>query len=281
MMARHTIHVDNTAITISPLEAPLAGERQSALLRIALLDETTGRAPLSNVSARLTDLSSAATSVRVVHQGLIGVAGRPSPAFLPQLATVGRIDLAIQAARFTHRQLSVSFACSLRTLSAAASTDVLTLDSSADLRVGQRLLISTADGARVEYGTVEALGPGANQVTLARAVNSQYPAGSQLQPLPSDQSVELHREPTIIAGRILKKSGTKNLPLAGADVRVSKIWRRVPPAGTIVDPEPPVAGGLPPPRRGTRRSRPCGRRAMRTFRQAQAWRWKIARSTAR
>jgi hypothetical protein len=246
MMARRTVQVDDTAITISPLEAPLAGERQSALLRVALRDETTGRPPLSRISARLTHPLSAA-SARVIHEGLVGVAGRPSPAFSPLLATAGRIDLDIQAARFTGRQLSVSFACALRTLSTTANADVLTLDSTANLLAGQRVLISTADGARVEYGTIAALGPGANEVTLERAVTSPYPAGSRLQPLPADQSVELHREPTIIAGRILKKSGVKNLPLAGADVRISKIWRQVPPAGIIVDPEPPIAGGIPPP----------------------------------
>ena len=246
-MARRTVLVDDTWITISPLEAPVAGDRECALLRIALLDETTGRAPASGVTASLTRPSAAVASVRVVDEALVGVAGRPSPAFLPLLATTGQIDLDIEATRFTRRQLSVSFACGLRTLTAVANADVLTLDSSANLLVGQRLLICTADGARVEYGTIRALGPGANEVTLERAVNSPYPADGLLQPLPADQSVELHREPIIITGRILKKSGAKNLPLAGADVRVSKIWRQVPPAGTIVDPEPPVAGGVPPP----------------------------------
>ncbi len=246
-MARRNVLVDDTTVAISPLEAPAAGDRHGALLRVALIDETTGRPPLSRVTARLTRPSATAASVRVVHEGLVGVAGRPSRAFLPLLATTGLIELNIQAARFTRRELSVSFACGLRTLSADASTDVLTLDSNASLLVGQRVLISTADGARVEYGTIQALGPGADQVTLERAVNSPYPAGSQLQPLPADQSIELHREPIVIAGRILKKTGAKNAPLAGADVRVSKIWRRVPPAGTMVDPEPPIAGGVPPP----------------------------------
>jgi hypothetical protein len=246
-MALRTVLVDDTWITISPLEAPFAGDRECALLRVALLDETTGRAPASRVTASLTRPSAAVASVRVVDEALVGVAGRPSPAFLPLLATTGQIDLDIEATHFTPRQLSVSFACGLRTLTVPANADVLTLDSSANLLVGQRLLISTADGARVEYGTIGALGPGANDVTLERAVNSPYPAGGLVQPLPADQSVELHREPIIITGRILKKSGAKNLPLAGADVWVSKIWRRVPPAGTIVDPEPPVAGGIPPP----------------------------------
>jgi hypothetical protein len=247
MMARRDVPVDGTTVTISPLEAPSAGGRHGTLLRVALLDETTGRAPLSRVTARLTHPSTAAASVRVVHEGLIGVAGRTSPAFSPLLATMGRIDLDIEAARFTRRQLSVSFACALRTLSAAASTDVLALDSSAALRAGQRLLISTADGARMEYGTIVALGPGTNEVTLERAVDSPYPAGGRVQPLPADQSLELHREPIVIAGRVLKKTGAKNLPLAAAGVRVSKIWRQLPPAGTIVGPEPPVAGGVPPP----------------------------------
>jgi hypothetical protein len=247
MMARRAVLVDDTWITISPLEAPFAGDRECALLRVGLLDETTGRAPATRVTAHLTRPSATVASARVVHEGLVGVAGRPAPAFAPLLATTGRMDLDIQATRFTRRQLSVSFACGLRTLTAAASTDVLTLDSSANLLAGQRLLISTADGARVEYGTIRTLGPGANEVTLERAVNSPYPAGGLVQPLPADQSVDLHREPIIITGRILKKSGAKNLPLTGADVRVSKIWRQVPPAGTIVDPEPPVAGGVPPP----------------------------------
>src|SRR5882757_9472621 len=119
-MALRTVLVDDTWITISPLEAPFAGGRECALLRVALLDETTGRAPASRVTASLTRPSAAVASVRVVDEALVGVAGRPSPAFLPLLATTGQIDLDIEATHFTPRQLSVSFACGLRTLTVPA-----------------------------------------------------------------------------------------------------------------------------------------------------------------
>jgi hypothetical protein len=242
-MTRRNVQVDDTTFTISAIEAPLVGHRQCALLHVELIDETTGRAPVTTISARLTTPSAADASVRVVHQGLVGVVGRPARAFSPSLATIGRIELDLEAARFARRHISVRFACGLRTLASTAVTPVLTLNSNANLQAGQRLLLGTADGSRVEFGTIAAVGPGANQVTLQQILNFPYPAGSQVQPLPATQAVELHRKPISIAGRILRRVGATDQPLAGARVQVSKVWRQMPPAGMTVIPELPVPGG--------------------------------------
>ncbi len=121
--------------------------------------------------------------------------------------------------------------------------NTLTLDTSAGIAAGQRLLISTSDGSRVEFAVVQAPGPGANQVTLTTNLNSPYPAGSPVQPLPADLTVELHRAPIAVSGRILKRTGAVIAPLANATVRISKLWRQAPPAGATVPPEPPVPGG--------------------------------------
>ncbi|MBR0820212.1 hypothetical protein [Bradyrhizobium liaoningense] len=242
-MARRKVQVQDRMLTVSMLEPPPVGHRPCALLQVTLLDELTGRPPLSSFTARLMTPPAADASIRVVHEGLLGVAGRPERAFAPQLATIGVIELEIEAARFARRRLAVRFACARRALASAATSAVITLNSNAGLEPGQRLLLGSLDGSRAEFGVIAAIGPGANQVTLQQAVNFPYPAGSPVQPLPADQLLALRRKPVTIVGRVLKRTGAVTAPLAGATVRVSKIWRQIPPAGTTVDPELPVPGG--------------------------------------
>jgi hypothetical protein len=245
-MARRDIQIGEQIFTTSPLESPPIGNRHCALMRVALLDEMTGRAPSALVAARLTAPTGADARLRVVHEGLIGVAGEPSRAFAPLLATTGRIEMDIWATRFAPRHLAVTFACRLRMLASAAAATVLKLSSNANLIAGQRLLIGAPDGSRAEYAVIQALGPLVNEVTLAQPIGFPYPAGSPVQPLPADQTVELHRAPVTVAGRILKNGGATQSPLANAQVFVSKLWRQLPPAGTVVDPDPPVAGAATP-----------------------------------
>src|SRR5262249_46034787 len=146
--------------------------------------------------------------------------------FSPTVATSQVIAVDISAPGFTTRHISVDVACALRIL-AAPSGAVLTLDSTTGLAVGTRLLLSTPDGAGVEFTTVIATGPGASQVTLAQAPTILFPANSPVQPLPANQAVALHREPVIIGGRVIKRAGATVTALANADVRVSKIWVQV------------------------------------------------------
>jgi hypothetical protein len=175
------------------------------------------------------------------------VSGKVQRAFTPQLATTGEIDLTLRAPGFVERSLSVGFACRLRTLAAAGSGTILTLDSNAALTPPQRLMISSPEGARVEFAALQALGPGANQVTLTQALDSTYPMGSFAQPLPANARIELHRVPTFISGRTLERTGTIVQAAPNVDVWLSKLWRQAPPAGATVQPEPPVPGGVIPP----------------------------------
>ena len=240
-MARRDVQVGDTIVTVSPLEPPAVGDRHCALLRVGVTDEMTGRPPTAAVAAHLTAPGDA--SARVVHQGLIGVSGRPTAAFASHLATTGRVELDITTARFAPRRLAVAFACGLRRLASPATTATLTLDSSAGLLAGQRLLAGSADGSRAEFGVIAAIGPGANEVTLLQPLAFPYPAGSPVQPLPADQAIQLRRRPVSLFGRILKRTGAVTAPLAGASVRVSKIWRTIPPAGVTAVAELPVPGG--------------------------------------
>ena len=244
-MARRTIDIDRETVTISPMEPPPTGRRHAAILAVAVSDETTGRAPLAPVWADLsTPLQSA--SVRVVDNGLVGVEGKPAEVFSPTLAASQTISLDIGAPRFIARHLDVTVASSLRLLTGPSGA-VLSLNSALGLTVGMRLLIGTPNSTGVEFATISATGPGPNQVTLPQAPTIAFPTGSPVQPLPADQALALHREPAIIEGRVLKRSGTNTTALGNASVRVSKIWIQVPPAGSAAQPEPPTPGVFPPP----------------------------------
>jgi hypothetical protein len=240
-MSRYDVRVGDATIAVSPIEPPAAIDRACELMRVALVDETTGAPPLGAVTARLT-APAARASVRVAHPGLIGVAGRPGAAFASRLATNGWVEIDIAAPRYAPRRLSVVFACKLRRLASSAAGAALTLDSSAGVEPGQRILVGRVDGTLAEIGLVATVGPGAGQVTLRQALGFPYPAGSPVQPLPADQEIELRRRRVSVVGRILLRAGAATAPLAGARVRVSKLWRRIPPAGVVAPPDPPDPG---------------------------------------
>ena len=240
---RRTVDVQGSAVVISPLGPPPVPERSSAIMAVTVRDELTRRAPRARLTARLTRPSAAEAMVRIVEDSLIGVAGRPARAFTPSIATLGRVELEVRAQRYITRRLAVEFSCSRRTVASPSGNAIVTLNSSLGLQATQRLLIGTDDGARAEFAVIAALGPLANQVTLVVPLTSPFPAGATVQPLPPEQTLEMHRAAVSIQGRILKKTGTAITPLANADVSVSKLWRTPPGAGAAGTPETPVPGG--------------------------------------
>lgn len=64
-------------------------------------------------------------------------------------------------------------------------------------------------------------------------------------PLPAQ--LALHREPTVITGRVVRAVSSTTTPLAGATIRVGGIWRIPPPANLAVAPAPPNLVSLRPP----------------------------------
>jgi hypothetical protein len=60
--------------------------------------------------------------------------------------------------------------------------------------------------------------------------------------------IELHRDPMVVRGRVVRRLGTGELvPLSGATVRITGIWRTVPPANLVVPPLTPDIASLSPP----------------------------------
>lgn len=57
----------------------------------------------------------------------------------------------------------------------------------------------------------------------------------------------LHREPVVIAGRVVRANGSGTVPVAGATVNFTGIWRTPPPANLVVPADPPNLVSLSPP----------------------------------
>jgi hypothetical protein len=63
---------------------------------------------------------------------------------------------------------------------------------------------------------------------------------------PAPVDLALHRLPTAIRGRVVQKTPSNSVPLVGAPVTVSGIWRTPPPANLAVPPDPPNLVALKP-----------------------------------
>jgi len=64
---------------------------------------------------------------------------------------------------------------------------------------------------------------------------------------PPQLNLELHREPVVITGRIIRFVSNIPTPLAGASVGVTGIWRTPPPSNAVVPADPPNLVSLQPP----------------------------------
>ncbi|MGH8248623.1 MAG: hypothetical protein ACREUU_19615 [Gammaproteobacteria bacterium] len=64
---------------------------------------------------------------------------------------------------------------------------------------------------------------------------------------PPEIDVALHRRPVFIAGRTARLINNASTPVAGAQIRVTGIWRTPPPANVAVAPDPPNLVSLQPP----------------------------------
>jgi hypothetical protein len=64
---------------------------------------------------------------------------------------------------------------------------------------------------------------------------------------PPPAELALHRKPTVLAGRVVRASGNTTMPLSGAVVRVTGVWRKPPPANMAIASDPPNLVSLQPP----------------------------------
>lgn len=92
--------------------------------------------------------------------------------------------------------------------------------------------------------TIAAEGYVPQEVEVKYPADPTFPASFTPRPL---VNVLLHREPVVITGRLVRLNGSKTVPLAGATVTFTGIWRTPPPATVVVPADPPNLVSLVPP----------------------------------
>jgi hypothetical protein len=92
--------------------------------------------------------------------------------------------------------------------------------------------------------TVSAEGYVSRDLQVPVPLDPTFPSTFKPPPL---VNLALHREPVVIAGRTVRLNGNTTLPVIGAAVSVTGIWRTPPPANVLVPPAPPNLVALRPP----------------------------------
>ena len=250
----HRIEVVNSQpYVVSPDDPPPLGHRLWALVRARVVDELTDQPVLSAI---ILESDAAFASPRVASDGLVGLVGIPQQVFPPLAAHNYTVRLTVRAVGYLPRQVSVAIQHDQRTLAAPAPAlhdTVMTLDDTARLSVGDMLLVGPV-GADLDITQIQALGPGAQQVTLTTGLLHSHGIGDPVIPVvpddfaPTDLGVlAMHRQSVVIRGRTVQAIGNTTTPLPGATVQVTGIWRTLPPANMSVPPEPPNLVALQPP----------------------------------
>ena len=97
-MTTRTVLAGETSWYFSPeVPPPTVADRSQAILRLRLVDETTGLPPVLAVAAATTLPGATA---RASDGGLVGVVGQPSVAFYAPTIATARVDLTVTAAGF-------------------------------------------------------------------------------------------------------------------------------------------------------------------------------------
>jgi hypothetical protein len=252
-MARRLVQVDQLSYLFSSDDPPSLGERTWALARARVVDELTGEPPEVPIGLEI-DLPAA--SPRVGPDGLVGVVAAPRHVY-PTLAARGyAVQMTVDATGFIPLRASAVVPTSARAIVApapSAGATVLALDDASRLRPRETLLVGPP-GPTLASVQIRALGPGPNEVTIGPALASPFAVGDPVVPVvasdfaPTDLGeIALHREPTVVFGRTVRAVAGATVPLAGATVRVTGVWRTPPPASAVVPPDPPNLVSLRPP----------------------------------
>lgn len=252
-MARRVLVADSRTYVFSPDDRPSVGQRLWALVRARVIDELTGQPPFNTISL---DSDAHPTTARVASDGLVGLVGIPRDVF-PALALKNyTVRLSVRAQGYLPRHATLVVPNDQRTIAPPApllNAIVITLNDASRLSAGEALLIGPA-GPTLAMVTIRALGPGSNQVTVAPGLSQLYAIGDPVVPIvPNDFApasigdLAIHREPTVITGRVVRAVSSTTTPLAGATIRVTGIWRTPPPANMVVPPDPPNLVSLRPP----------------------------------
>ncbi len=251
-MSRRTVTVGNLSYLFSPDDARSEGERFRALLRARVVDELTAQPPRGRINLE-TDAPRCIP--RVAEDGLVGLAGIPRHVLRPRPLADYVLSLWLRFDGYVPRKVDAHIADDRRSIAAPApivGDTEITLNNIARLRPGELLLIGTPGPGMVAV-KIESLDPSVNQVTISAEISTgrrglprPYGVGQPVFPIvpvdfaPTDLGeLRLHREPTVLAGRVVRVTGNTTLPLAGASIRITGVWRTLPPANASIPPSPP------------------------------------------
>src|SRR5262249_34783760 len=239
----HRIEVVNSQpYVVSPDDPPPLGRRLWALVRAQVVDELTDQPVLSAITL---ESDAAFASPRVASDGLVGLVGIPQQVFPPLAAHNYTVRLTVRAAGYLPRRVAVAVQHDQRTLAAPAPAlhdTVMTLDDTARLSVGDMLLVGPV-GADLDITQIQALSPGAQQVTLTTGLLKAPRIGPPATRFVRDDFaptvwgvLAMHRQSVVTRGRTVQAFGNPPPPLPGATVRATVIWRTPPPANMSVPP---------------------------------------------
>lgn len=252
-MAPRVVNVDELTYLFSPDDPPSLGERMWALVRARVLDELTGRPP--EVAVEL-DIDLPGASPRISGDGLVGVIAAPRLVYSTLAARGYTVTMTVTALGFLPYSAAAQVPIDPRAIVApapVAGATVLALDDGSRLRPRETLLVGPA-GPTLASVQIRALGPASDEVVIAPPLASPFAVGDPVVPVVESDfatadsgEIALHREPTVIFGRIVKNGAGGTVPLAGATVRLTGVWRTPPPANAVVPPDPPDLVSLRPP----------------------------------
>jgi hypothetical protein len=227
-MSRQTVIVDSQVLTVAFDDPAPVAEHLWAIAEARTEDEIT-EAPLT--ARLLVQVSEPRIGVNYGDDGAFCLVARPWLRFPPLFSPSYDVHLSVVAGGYAPFDLTVNVPSNQRNIAAPAlaGATVLTLNSTAALAAGQRLLVGPAN-TPAEHRKIQNLGPGVQQVTLDSAIVKGRAAGDPVVAdawTPVDLGViGLRREAVTIRGRAVQRSALTNtdVPLAGASITVTDYW---------------------------------------------------------
>jgi hypothetical protein len=240
-MTHRSIVAGSVEYDYVPDDPPHVADRTWAIAVAQLIDEIAGEAMRGPFQVRVQQ---PLVAVTLGPDGTFCLVARPWRRFPPGPGPRPVVQTRIDAEGFLPRDAGFTVPFDPRTIAAPApiaAATVVTLSTTVDLVAGQ--LIVLGQGASQEIGTITALGPGVNQITLRDRLAFGHAAGEAAIPATRPAArIPLHRAPVALRGRVVRDPGG-GAPLAAvsnATITLADFWRTREDVRTS-----PIVGGVP------------------------------------
>ncbi len=206
-------------------DGPPVGYHHWAIAAAQLVDE------IVNEPIRVPFRAWTATPQLVVKQGADGtfcLVAQPWLRFPPAPGPRPVIRVNVTAEGFLPTVVDFTIPFDARSVAAparAADATVVTLTSTAGLAAGQSLVLGS--GSNEEFVTIQALGPGGNDITLSDPLVFGHPVNDLVTPaIARPARVALHRTPIVLRGRVVRvpTGGLPPAPVPNASIMLADFW---------------------------------------------------------